>query len=117
MSGKKQVSNFLWMIDRLRLAWRLFWDERVSAWIKLVPLFPVLYLIWPLDILSDPVLGLGQLDDLAVIALGLKLFITACPPGLVNEHWQALTQSGQKSSEQGDTVEGEYRVLEGDQVE
>jgi len=117
LTDQKRMSKVLWVIDRIRLAWRLVWDDRVSAWLKLIPLFPVLYIIWPLDILSDPMLGLGQLDDLAIMALGLKLFITLCPPELVNEHWKALTHPEDSTSQQNDTVEGEYRVLEGDQLE
>jgi len=31
----------------------------------------------------DPALGLGQLDDLAILLIGLKLFVDVCPPELV----------------------------------
>lgn len=115
---QKQMSNLLWTIERLRLAWRLFWDDRVSDWVKSVLLFPVLYLLWPFDILNDFLLGLGQLDDLAVMALALKLFISLCPPKLVREHWKALTQAEEEEeSEGGETIEGEYRILDEEQLE
>ncbi|MEA3408259.1 MAG: DUF1232 domain-containing protein [Chloroflexota bacterium] len=117
LRGQDRVSAFLWVIDRLRLAWRLFWDDRVSGWLKLVPLFPVLYIIWPLDLLSDPLLGVGQMDDLAVVVLGLRLFISLCPADLVAEHWRALTRGKDEVSQGGETVEGEYRVLDEDQLE
>lgn len=114
---QKQMSNLLWAIERLRLAWRLFWDDRVSEWVKSVLLLPVLYLIWPFDILSDFLLGLGQLDDLAVMALGLKLFISLCPPEVVSEHWKALTRVEKEAAQEGETIEGEYRILDEERSE
>ncbi|MFO7917288.1 MAG: DUF1232 domain-containing protein [Anaerolineae bacterium] len=110
--NQEQTPGLIWLIERLRLAWRLFWDDRVSDWVKMVPLFSVFYLLWPFDLLSDVLLGLGQLDDLAVMALALKLFIALCPPELVNEHWEALTRVEEETAHEGETVEGEYRVLD-----
>ncbi len=112
LHDQRRMSNLLWVIERLRLAWRLFWDDRVSDWVKLVALFPVLYLIWPFDVLSDFLVGLGQLDDLAVMALAVKLFISLCPPDLVREHWGALTDVEEETAQEGETIEGEYRVLD-----
>ncbi|MFP3897373.1 MAG: YkvA family protein [Anaerolineales bacterium] len=114
---EKRTSNLLWVIERLRLAWRLFWDDRVSDWVKVVPLFSILYLIWPFDLLSDPLLGLGQLDDLAVMALALKIFISLCPSEVVSEHWNALTRAEEAAAHEGETVEGEYRILDEEQRE
>ena len=102
--------DFLGIIRELRLAWRLFRDRQVSAWVKSVPLLTLAYLIWPLDILSDFYLGLGQLDDLAVIVLGLRLFVALCPEKLVQEH--RLRLSGSISDELDDTVDTTYRVFD-----
>ena len=71
------------ILREARLAWRLWRDRRVPAWIKGVPLLSLLYIVWPLDFLADPLLGLGQLDDLGVILLGLTLFINLAPRELV----------------------------------
>jgi hypothetical protein len=35
-------------------------------------------------------LGLGQLDDLMVILLGLKFFLRLCPQEVVQEHVQSI---------------------------
>ncbi|MBN1248934.1 MAG: DUF1232 domain-containing protein [Anaerolineae bacterium] len=72
-------------LAQFELAWKLLWDGRVSGFTKLVPLAMVAYLILPFDIVPDPVLGFGQVDDLVLILLGLKMFISLCPPDVVAE--------------------------------
>ena len=68
-----------WIRDVFRqvgLAWRLFWDKRVSFWTKLIPPAAIAYVLSPIDIISDwPPIGLNQLDDVAILLLGIKLFI------------------------------------------
>jgi uncharacterized membrane protein YkvA (DUF1232 family) len=68
------------------LAWRLFWDERVPFGTKLVPLLTLFYLIMPIDLVPDAFLGMGQMDDLVLLLVGLRVFISLCPTDLVNEH-------------------------------
>lgn len=80
-----------WLQDLMRqgrLAWRLFWDRRVSLWTKLIPPAALAYVLLPFDF--DWVVGLGQLDDVAVMLLGVKLFIELAPPEVVREHLLAL---------------------------
>lgn len=82
-----------WVQDvarQARLAWRLFRDERVSFWLKLIPPLALGYVLFPIDILPDVVPLVGQLDDIAVILLGLKLFIELAPPDVRLEHLRAL---------------------------
>ncbi len=50
-----------------------------------MPLATLVYLFLPVDLLPDPVLGLGQVDDLVLILLGLKMFVSLCPPDVVAE--------------------------------
>lgn len=73
------------VVREVQLAWHLLRDPRVPLWTKLVPLLAVLYLIFPLDIISDLFAGLGQLDDLAVLVLGVELFISLSPAEVVEE--------------------------------
>src|SRR4030042_9325 len=79
-----------WITDLVRqgrLAWRLFWDGRVPFWTKLIPPAMLLYILSPVDLLPDfPILGLGQLDDLAIFLIGTKLFIELAPTEIVREH-------------------------------
>jgi uncharacterized membrane protein YkvA (DUF1232 family) len=68
------------LINEVRLAWRLFRDPRVPLGLKLIPPTALIYTLSPIDLLPDIVLGLGQLDDLAVLVLGVRMFVEMCPP-------------------------------------
>jgi len=70
---------------------RLIKDPRVSASPKLIVAGILAYVILPTDLLPDFLIGVGQLDDLAVILGGLKLFLRLCPPEVVQEHLKAIS--------------------------
>ncbi len=89
------------IIKNARLVWRLLRDPNVSTWLKMIPPATLLYLLFPIDFLPDPVLGLGQLDDIAIILLGVKLFIELCPQEIVRHHLREMS-----------SVSGAYRVLD-----
>ena len=74
----------------LRLFGRLAIDPRVSLGPKLVLVGILAYLVIPTDLVPDFFFGIGQLDDLAVILGGLKLFLRLCPEAVVQEHLEAL---------------------------
>jgi uncharacterized membrane protein YkvA (DUF1232 family) len=108
-----------WLQDvarQARLAWRLFWDRRVPVWTKLIPPAALVYLIFPIDLIPDVVVGLGQLDDLAVLLLGVKLFIELAPPDVVHEHllalgarikeWRVVDEEGEPPA----VIEGRYEL-------
>ena len=78
------------LIRRVKLFWRLFKDRRVPIWVKAIPFLSLVYLAVPVDLLPDVILGLGQLDDLAVLALCYRLFVGMAPPELVREHLNDL---------------------------
>jgi uncharacterized membrane protein YkvA (DUF1232 family) len=69
-----------------RLVWGLARDPRVPAAPKLLLAGIAGYLLMPLDIIPDFLPVLGQLDDVAVVLLGLELFIRAAPQNVVDEH-------------------------------
>jgi len=103
------------IIRELRLTWRLFRDRHVPWWAKSVPFLALAYVVWPLDILADPVLGLGQLDDAAIILLGLRLFMALCPTERVAQHQRHLDGLVPTSpAPEGQVIEGEYRVVDDD---
>ncbi len=78
------------IVRQARLAWRLMLDPRVPLWVKTIVPASLVYLVFPIDFVPDVIPGLGQLDDLAVIVVGVKLFIELCPPQIVREHLQEL---------------------------
>jgi uncharacterized membrane protein YkvA (DUF1232 family) len=91
------------LLRQFKLIWRLLKDRRVPVWMKAVPFLSLLYLLVPADFVPDFLLGLGQLDDVAVIALGAKLFTELVPAHVIEEHREELA-----ALEQGYTVvEGE----------
>ena len=47
--------------------------------------------LFALDPRPDFLIGVGQMDDLAVILGGLKLFLRLCPPEIVQEHLKAIS--------------------------
>ncbi len=83
--NKPSLSFWAEFLQDLRLAWRLLRERRMPLWTKAVPLLVALYLLWPVDLLADPLLGLGQLDDLAVLLVAVELFIALAPTPLRDE--------------------------------
>jgi len=101
------------LVRQFRLAWRLFKDRRVPWALKLIPPAALIYVLSPIDILPDLGLGLGQLDDIAIVLLSLKLFIELAPPEVVREHLRALgAKIAEWTSEEPTVVEGEFEVRE-----
>jgi uncharacterized membrane protein YkvA (DUF1232 family) len=106
------------VIRNARLAWRLFRDPRVSNMTKLViPGLAAAYLLLPFDLMPDFVPVLGQLDDLALVAVGMKFFVDMCPAWLVQLHRDEMNGVGSTSTDptnQGRkaTVDADYRVIE-----
>jgi len=82
---------FVGIFNHFRLTWRLFFDRRVSIWLKLF-LFglPIGYFLvpFPADIL--PVIGL--LDDLLFLGISTLVFNALCPPSLAAEHRRAIAK-------------------------
>ncbi len=80
----------LGVIDRLRLGWRLLRDPRVPAFPKwLLPAGAAIYLFSPIDLIPDIALGIGQLDDLSIIAVALivvTMLTKWSPQAIVDEH-------------------------------
>ena len=73
-------------IDQIRLTWALLRDPRVPLWAKAIPVLGIIYVLSPLDLIPDVIIGLGQLDDLAIVIGGMRLFASLVPADLVEEH-------------------------------
>ncbi len=91
---EERVGVLRTLYQRSILTWRLFWDRRVSFWPKLIPLAALAYLILPIDIAPEALMGLlaplGILDDVGIILLALNLFVEVSPPDVVQEHLKEL---------------------------
>ena len=75
----------------LRLAWRLMREPRVPLVAKALPVLAALYVVSPLDFIPDVLPVLGQMDDLGILILSVKLFLRMCPPAAASFHAEAIT--------------------------
>ncbi len=106
---------FGWLKDffgQFTLAWKLLLDGRVPLLAKIIPLLAAAYVLFPIDFVPDVALGFGQLDDLAIFLIGLRLFIDVCPPDLVAELQKAANVPAhpEASSAAGPVIDLEARV-------
>ncbi len=93
----------------VQLAWRLLRDPRVPSYLKVgIPAVTALYVLVPFDFIPDFIPVLGQIDDIAAIVLGLRLFIQLAPKDVVAEHEAAL--SGKVKANKEEVVDADYRV-------
>ncbi len=90
------------LIQQVRLTYRLLRDPRVPLWAKAIPFLPLLYVISPLDFIPDFLPVIGQLDDLTLMILGMRLFEAVTPEYIAREHRDALARA-----------EGPMEVVEG----
>ena len=103
-------------VRTLRLVWRLLNDSRVSILPKLIVPAAALYVISPVDLIPDVILGLGQLDDIGVVVLAIAFFIELCPRQIVEEHRRAIAaDAGLGSKQDGDVIDGSYRDVTDDE--
>jgi len=78
------------LVQQAKLAWGLLGDKRVPLITKLIPVAAIAYLISPIDIVPDSLPLLTQLDDAAILMLGLRLFFEFSPPEVVSEHLRRI---------------------------
>jgi uncharacterized membrane protein YkvA (DUF1232 family) len=88
------VFRLIWHLPNFaKLYWRLFRDPRVPLRAKVILIAAMLYVLDPFDFLPDFLFPfLGMLDDLAVVILAARWFISLCPPDVVQERVRELSQ-------------------------
>jgi uncharacterized membrane protein YkvA (DUF1232 family) len=74
----------------VHLALRLVREPAVPPYLKAVPFAALAYVLSPLDFLPDFLPIVGQLDDLGIVILGLKVFLRLCPADAVAFHREAI---------------------------
>lgn len=82
--------------QRIQLLWGLLRDDRISIWLRRVgPMAILAYIISPIDLIPDFILGVGQVDDLGVVAFGLilllRLMTRLAPEAVVADHVGRIT--------------------------
>lgn len=94
---------------QIRLIMRLMGDRRVPVWLKALPVFSLVYLISPLDIVIPLV------DDAFILWLANTMFLELCPSEVVEEHRTFLEREAQPKKgsagdvDERDVIEAKYR--------
>lgn len=72
------------LFNSFRIAWKLLWDDRVPLSTKIIPVLTIMYVLSPIDLVPGFMLPiLGQLDDVAILLVGTRLFIAMSPKDIV----------------------------------
>jgi len=93
------------ILNQLKLIFRLMGDRRVNFFAKIIPVGAFAYLLFPLDAISLPIIGV--VDDAAILWLGSYIFTELCPPEVVAEHTKALAANTNANTSQDNVVDAE----------
>lgn len=100
-SGLRDV--LLLLPDLTVLLLRLLRDPRVPRGPKVVALLGVAYVLSPIDLLPEVILGpIGWIDDLLIVSAALSRLLNHVHPDVVRSHWPG----------KGDALEAIHRVTE-----
>ncbi len=102
--NRRSVGFWVDMLRSFRLAWRLLRDQNVPLITKLIPLGALAYVLLPIDLVPDAIPVLGQMDDLAILLLGIRVFIAIVPRGIVQQHRDQM--DGVTSQASKDIIDG-----------
>jgi uncharacterized membrane protein YkvA (DUF1232 family) len=83
---------------QIRLIIRLMGDRRISFWLKTLPVFSLIYLISPLDIVIPLV------DDAFILWIANTLFLELCPNEIVEEHRAKLENETRRKNAKGEPI-------------
>lgn len=72
--------------SKLRLAAALFREPRIPWYLRAIPAILVLYLAMPIDLIPDFIPVLGQIDDVAVVIVGVGVLLRFAPREIVESH-------------------------------
>jgi uncharacterized membrane protein YkvA (DUF1232 family) len=102
--GSSQWRDLLLLLPDLSvLLARLLRDERVPVGAKLVALLGLGYVLLPIDLVPEVLLGpIGLFDDLFVVAAALSRIVNEVHPDVVRSHW----------SGKGDALEAIQRLTQ-----
>ncbi|MEN8114124.1 MAG: DUF1232 domain-containing protein [Actinomycetota bacterium] len=77
----------------VKLLARLARDPRVSIRRKAFAASALVYVVSPIDIVPDFVVGFGQLDDLIIAAIAINHLIDGAGREIIEEHWDGSVDS------------------------
>jgi uncharacterized membrane protein YkvA (DUF1232 family) len=104
----------LW--QQVRLVFYLIKDREVPIYLKVLPFVGILYTLFPIDIITDIVPVLGQLDDLTILVIGAKVFIEMAPPQVVARYMAQMRGDSAATIVEGTATDAapEIKLIEGE---
>lgn len=82
------VREAIWLIPNVvKLLARIVKDRRVPVRAKAFAAAVLIYVVSPIDVIPDFVIGFGKLDDLILSAVAIQHLIEAAGEEIVAEHW------------------------------
>ena len=99
---------------RIGLWWRLMQDPRVPLLAKLAVPLALLYVVSPIDIIPDYIVGLGQLDDLAIVLIAFKVTEWMTAHWVLEQHQRGGNPPPAERAEPPATGQASDMVIEGD---
>lgn len=114
----KEPSFWQEVWEQVRLVYYLMLDREVPIYLKIIPLLSFLYLIFPIDLIPDFAVGIGQFDDLTVLLAGAKIFIELSPNEIVSRYISRMRNKGgydtlDQPSQPEAELESESDIIEG----
>ncbi len=107
------------MTGAARLVARLLMDRRVPLRLKLVLPLAIVYILSPINMITNLFGLVGRIDDVLVLVLALAVFLGAAPREVVQEHLRAgRTGSGSGGQDDGrskdgrDVIDTSYRMVD-----
>ena len=79
--------------DLAQLIYRLVRDPRVPKYHRIGLVAVCAYMFVPVDIVPDWVPFAGQLDDILVLTIGLRMILKRVPQDILLEHWSGTVDA------------------------
>lgn len=94
-AGRREDARALarFIPDCVVLFRRLIGDDRVPLRSRLLLGALIGYLAMPIDLVPDFLPVIGQLDDVLIVAAGLRTVLRGSGPALLQEHWPGPVES------------------------
>jgi uncharacterized membrane protein YkvA (DUF1232 family) len=87
------VEAILLVPNTVKLLTRLMRDRRVSMRRKALIGAVIVYVVSPVDLIPDFVIGIGRLDDVVLVSLAIDHLMSGADEAIVREHWDG-TEDG-----------------------
>jgi len=87
------IEGVMLLPNVVKLLTRLMRDSRVSMRRKAFIGAVIVYVISPIDLIPDFVIGIGRLDDLVLVSLAVDHLMSGTDEEVVREHWDG-TEDG-----------------------